>query len=103
MTSRTFAQYPIHKILEQCSLISLDDLSSCSTISNNEIKTFTNAIKTATVHDCTAHLVAWRDGIVACIVGARAKTLGEVSPTTLIAAYRNAVEGGGVYREIGEA
>lgn len=65
MTARTQSQYPDHKILEQCRLISLDDLSSCSTIASTEIKTFTNAIKTATAHECAAHLVAWRDGVVA--------------------------------------
>lgn len=99
MTARTFAQYPDYKILEHCRLISLDELSSCSTIANREIKTFTNAIKTATAHECSAHLVAWRDGVVACIVSASAKPLVEISPTTLIAAYRNAVAGGGVYRD----
>lgn len=102
MTARTFAQYPDYKILEHCRLISLDELSSCSTIANREIKAFTNAIKAATAHDCFAHLVVWRDGIVACIVTAHARTFGELSSSIIIAAYRNAVAGGDVYREIGE-
>ena len=100
MTSRTFAQYPDYKILEHCRCITLDDLSSSSTISNNEIKIFASAIKTATAHGCAAHLVAWRDGVVACVVSGRAKSFRQVSPSTLIAAYRNAVAGGDVvYRD----
>lgn len=100
MTARTFAQYPIQNILDHWRLIALDELGSCSTIGNREIKNFTNAVKTATAHDCAAHLVVWRDGIVACIVSAHAKTFGELLPSTIIAAYRNAVAGGDVYRDV---
>lgn len=100
MTARTFAQYPDHKILEQCRLISLAELNACPTIGKREISAFTNTVKTASAYDCAAHLVSWCDGIVACIVSSHCKTFGELSPSTIIAAYRNAVAGGDVYREI---
>lgn len=102
MTARTFAQYPIKGILEHWRLITLDDLSNCSTVGSREIKNFANAIRTATAHDCFAHLVVWRDGIVACIVSSNTRTFGELSPSTIIAAYRNAVAGGDVYRDAGD-
>jgi hypothetical protein len=101
MTARTPSQYPIKNILERWRLITLDDLSSCYTIGHGEISTITNAVTCAAANHHTAHLVTWRDGIVAYIVSTRAKTFGELSASTIIAAYRNAVAGGGVYREIG--
>lgn len=100
MAARTQSQYPIKSILEHWRLIALDDLCACSTIGHRELKAFTNAVKTAGANNYTAHLITWRDGIVACIVSAGGKTFGELSSSTIIAAYRNAVAGGDVYRDI---
>lgn len=104
MTARTFAQYPDYKILEHCRCITLDDLLSRSAVKKeNRVKALTNALKTATAHDCAAHLVEWPDGVLACIVSRGVKSFFDVSPAAKIGAYRNAVAYGDVvYREMGE-
>lgn len=97
MAARTFAQYPDYKILEHCCCITLNDLLNRGTaITESRIKTLSNALKTATVHECTAHLMEWPDGVLACIVSVGAKSFFDVSPAAKIAAYRKAVACGDV-------
>jgi hypothetical protein len=97
MTARTFAQYPDHKILEHCRCITLDDLLiRGAAITDSRIKTLSNALKTASAHECTAHLMEWPDGVLACIVSSGTKSLLDVTPAAKITAYRKAVACGDV-------
>lgn len=102
MTTRTFAQYSDHKILEHCRGITLDDLLSRSiTIIDSQLKTLSNAINTAVAHGCAAHLIEWPDGVLACVVSTQSYSFSDLVPTIKIAAYRRASTGiDFIYRDL---
>ncbi len=103
MTSRTLSHYTPTQIIERCACITLDDLlNRGAAITECRIETLSNALKTATAHECAVHLMEWPDGVLACIVSAGVKSFLDVSPAAKIAAYRKAVACGDVvYRDFG--
>ena len=103
MTSRTYFHYPDRQAVELCSCIALDDLLARGANAQNLIfKSLSGSTHNAKAHDCGAHLLEWPDGSLVLVISQRAREFSQLSPDTIIAAYRYALSGGGlIYRDAG--
>jgi|GEM_PF-1499973 len=101
MTSRTRPQYTPTQIIDRCACITLDDLLSLGANAHNPMfKRLASFINNATAYDCGAHLLEWPDASLVLVISHNARDFSQLSPDTIIAAYRYAVRGCGfIYRD----
>ena len=105
MTSRTNSHYIPSQSIDRCTCITLDDLLSRGENALNPMfKRLSSFINNAIVYECGAHLLEWPDGSLVLVISHSAREFSQLSPDTIIAAYRYAVRGCGlIYRDAGGA
>lgn len=100
MTYRTHPQYTSSQIIERCARITLDDLLFRGVNARDPlIKRLASHIQDATTDDCSAYLLEWPDGSLVLVISRSAREFSQLSPDTIIAAYRSALDGCEVYRD----
>jgi hypothetical protein len=98
MASRVNPQYTPEQIIQKCSCITLDDLLNRDNTPRSLVFQLSIYVRSAEAYECSAHLLEWPDGCLVLVI-TKIKEFEKLKSKILMAAYRNACEGGLVYRD----